>query len=568
MNISPTIHSNQFSPVPQLGFGEKIPNLSLATTTKQKIHAIAVIILIGLAILAAGAILGAILTAPIAIPLASATIFGLGVASGAGLGFIGVVFLGIKSVLSRNKAVPNEIIKNIVNPQAPKLGEFTSNAILPTEHAKESSEWKLDLLSKAEQSIELSGNFCGGKLFREALDVIDKSLERSLAAHPEKKEPKLQVHITASYGLIEPDDYNKLKELSKKWPKNFHFLETNFKFELSPVIRNIENHVKLLVVDEKYFIVGGSGLQHEMGSFTGSEPPPPVPPPPLWKKIALAEAYRDMDFVGKGVLAKTLRVEFFKLWTVWSDKMSVKNPFAGYFKIDPSHKVAKSEKWKTEKSRIVKGVQTKALVCDPEKPNAITEEHIQMIRTAKKSVQLAQLTFNGNDALHDTIIQTAARGVDVSLVTNGSHSYSPWNNCLFVRSNYPRYLPLMMGRAVNSSDSKTMLEKEFSSKATAAKVYEYGVPRVEYHKKVALIDGETVIGGTYNISIKSHGLPNCGGDYEMALTMKSAELGKRVRAILDKDIQLSNKMTFDEAYNHYMNRWAWLHGKTLAYVLA
>lgn len=545
-----------------------MPGHSLTSSAKQRIHAIAMIILICLGVIAAGALIGTILTAPIAIPLASAAIFCTGAASGGGLGFLIVAAMGLGTIVNRNSAHPLHTIRHLANPRAPKLGHFTSNAILPTEHARESYDWKIELMSKAEQTIELSGNFLGGELFRKALNVIDASLERSKKNNP-KGSPKLQVYLTGSYGLIESEDYKMLQGMAKKWPENFHFLETTIKTEISPVVRSVENHVKLLVVDEKYFVVGGSGLQHEMSGSPGDvEPPKPVVPIPTWKKIGLAEAYRDMDFVGKGPLAKTLRLEFHKLWAVWAYKMGMKKQTDTYLPIDTAHPIAKSDKWKAQKTRVVKDVQTKALISDPEKPNAITDEHMQMIRSAKKTLQIGCLTFNGPQILHDEVINAAAKGVDVSLITNGDDKTTPWNNCLFARANYPHYLPLMMARKITAKDTKALLTKEFLTKTLPARIYKYAVPRVEYHKKITIIDDHTVIGGTYNYSLKSHGMEGQGCDYEMALTMKSQELNKRVSQILEKDRQLSRLVPIGEAYNDYHNIFGRIHGSTLSYLLA
>jgi len=566
MGVSYSISSNLVPPRPDLGFGETIPGQNLSATTRQKAHNIGVLILIAGAILLAGAFIGCLIALPIAFCIGSMAIIGLGVASGGGvslLSLIGIAIFGVK-----NRHQPAISTTDIANPAAPKLGQFTKNHILSTEHVKESSEWKLDLIKNAEKSIELSGNFCGGKLFREALDIIDATIQRSKAKNP-NGDPKLKVHVTASENLVESEDRKKIELLRKKWPKNFHYLETNIKLEISPVIRSIENHAKIIVVDEKYFVTGGSGIQEEMGTFTGEEKIKKEKRPFL-KNMTLAEAYRDMDFVGEGPLAKTFRVEFFKLWRIWSHKMGHQDKNAGYYSLDPATPACQSAKWEKAKASgdVVKDVQTKALISDPEKPNAITEDHINLLNTAKKTVKVSNLAFNSCTELHNAFHGAVHRGAKVTLVTNGNRPNNPFNHTFFVRANYPNYLPLLMGRSITKLDTKTVLSQELSQKKNAPEICEYAVPLVMNHTKATVIDENdddaVVIGGSYNYSIKSHGIGDRGCDYEVSLTMKSKILAQRVAKRIDKDAALSKKLTFDDAYELYHHKGGRFQAKHLA----
>lgn len=557
--------SQHIKPDPSLGFGEKIPGQSLASTTLQKVHSIAVLILIGMSILAAGALMGTVVAAPISIALGSAIILGWGAASGAGIGVLGLAGITAFGIKNRHRSAVD--VSHIKEPQAPKLGAFTKNHILPTAHTKESSEWKLDMLRSAEQSIELSGNFCGGKLFREALDIMEKSL---------RTKPKLQIHLTASENLIEKEDRKKLEELRKTYPERFHFLETNVKLDVCPTLRSVENHVKLLVVDGKYFVAGGSGLQDEMGSFTGDDDEHLKDTSrPAWKGLILAHAYRDMDFVGEGAAAKTWRQEFYKLWHLWSDKMGYSDPHAGFKPLDESQPKGVCAKWETaiKSGDVVQNVDYMPLISDPEKPNAITSKHIDLIRSAKKTIRVANLTFNTCEDTHEALQKAVHDGVDVSLITNGErHKDHPKCHEFFARANYPRYLPLIMGRKITKKDTQESLKKEFEESSTVAKVarvYEYSRPKVMYHTKGVVIDEDsddnaTVIAGSYNFGIKSHGLSDRGGDYETGQVIKSKALAQKIAANLEKDIKNSTEVTFKDAYTLYQSNAGALQAKYLA----
>ena len=51
------------------------------------------------------------------------------------------------------------------------------NSFFITENSKETGEWKLTLINSARKSIEISGTFCGGHIYREALRMIYKNME-------------------------------------------------------------------------------------------------------------------------------------------------------------------------------------------------------------------------------------------------------------------------------------------------------------------------------------------------------------------------------------------------------
>jgi hypothetical protein len=78
------------------------------------------------------------------------------------------------------------------------VGEYTDdNGVIVTENPKETTEWKLALIKNANSSIEISGSYCGGEIFREALHAIDKRME---------ERPKLKVSLLSVTDLLEKED--------------------------------------------------------------------------------------------------------------------------------------------------------------------------------------------------------------------------------------------------------------------------------------------------------------------------------------------------------------------------
>ncbi len=534
------LSSSPARPLSELGFGETLPGCPKQKSLRQRIHAIAGFILLGVALITAKLMLGTIITVPIALLACSSIAIPIGMISSAGLGLTAFVAFAIFCARNAMRPLPNIAALGLdaASHGAPKLGRYSANnSVVLTENAVESALWKLDLLRSAKQSIELSGNFCGGKIFRKALRAISKNM---------RSNPSLKVHLIASYDLLESKDYKIIARMQRRFP-NFHFLETNTRVTIDPVLRTIENHVKLLVVDEKYYVVGGTGLQQ--GHFSAGDVPPVPNLEAPWKERFVGGGLRDMDAICQGPLAKTLRLEFFKLWAVWQQHMNHKDPTSGYFPINPSQPTAISPRWTQAESRgdIVHGVKIKALVSDSHKPNAITAEQVRIIKTAKKVVRVASLVFNPPEEISKALqAATHIPGMEVSVITNGVFPFSPPSHRFFAKASYPHYLPLMMGRKVNG-ESLVNLQREFEPRKIrkAVRIYQYGVPNIQYHKKVTRGDHRFII-GSYNMSKKSN-----NNDNELVLSISSQALAQRMDAILQRDIQLSRPLTLNEAYSHH-----------------
>lgn len=503
-------------PAMHLGFGETSDGKTITPipmTTTQKMKLVGLIVLAGLTLMAAGALIATGLGAGIAACVASSLILGMqmGALSGAGLGLIAItaiVFL-VKSRTARIVPSTNDFK---FPDAAPRLGEFhQDNAVLVSQNGKETAEWRDKLFGAAQQSIEWSGNFLGGKIFRNTLNLIQEKMTAL---------PNLQVHIFCSHDLLEAADVKKLEQLKKDFPEQFHLLVSDTKITTSPDVSSLENHVKMVVVDRKYFITGGTG-HHDVLSDQGETAKAPAPDA-SFKSKGVGSGSRDMDIVGSGNVALTMSQEFFKLWAIWQHRMSPNNKssIADYNRYFPLSSESPRAVVRTldYNPKLVQKAKVKVLVCgDPNQPaNACTEELVRIINSAKKSIKLAQLSFNPTKEIWDALLSASERGVSIDLITNGLNKKSGAGMYFITPSNRQQYLPLMLGRNIRKLDKKGDLAR---SAKKAVNVYEYNLDGIIMHAKLVSVDGKIASLGSYNLGQKSH-----RGDYEMDVTMMAPEV--------------------------------------------
>ena len=99
---------------------------------------------------------------------------------------------------------------------APELNTIShEHSVMISEHGQESMEWKIDLLRKAKQSIELSGNFCGGLTFRRGLANIRLAMQENTI---------LKTRILLSPDFLYDEDLECLKTLKTEFGDRFNFL--------------------------------------------------------------------------------------------------------------------------------------------------------------------------------------------------------------------------------------------------------------------------------------------------------------------------------------------------------
>jgi phosphatidylserine/phosphatidylglycerophosphate/cardiolipin synthase-like enzyme len=379
------------------------------------------------------------------------------------------------------------------NPAAPALGTFVKTAVRVSNHATESLEWKKAIISSAKQSIELSGNFVGGEAFRDVLDLMEDRM---------KLYPELQVHLLMSPDLLESEDLEKLNDLQTRYPNQFHFLVTERVYTIVPRPLSEENHVKLLVVDEKYFVTGGTGIHEKMarevvpenqgegGSF-GSK--------------FIDKAFRDSDLIGRGDVAMTMRNQFYNLYRIWEYRVTGQSE-SRYFALDVEEEKGVCATFDVEEN-LINDVDVKFVVGGPEHRgnNPITHEISQLISGAQEEVRLANLLFNPDEEIKESLAQKKRAGVAIKGYFNGTGEQSSAGHYMYAlpcRYNYD----------------------------LLTEAYEYDVRDQLYHKKVTTIDSDLTVIGTANLGVKS---AMC--DYESICVIRDRRVNGLMKEALDED---------------------------------
>lgn len=377
------------------------------------------------------------------------------------------------------------------------------NSILITDHGRESIDWKLHLLKNAKESIEFSGNFCGGEVFRRALDNIRFALEHS---------PSLRVRLLLSEDNLEKTDLVLLKALARDCPDRFTYLITKRMFRLFP-FSIFENHVKMLVVDEKYYVVGGTNFYPGVDTRgDGAD----IPTKKSWTLAGLAMSpyYRDFDLVGRGHMAgQNLRKEFYQLFEKWHRNMRRKDEkVASYF---PISRASADIKEFDANPRLTHDVALKVLRSDPKKKsNIISEQLVKLIHSLNRSqrIFIGNFFFNLSDQMFVALSNAVDRHIEVKVITNGMLKTSPKSSYVFCHPHR------MMSWALTRN--------QFQG-------YEFAVPQTTYHTK-AIVIGDSALVGSYNLGPRSE-----FSDDEIGLLIESPACSKAIEERLKRDISLS-----------------------------
>lgn len=346
-----------------------------------------------------------------------------------------------------------------------KIGQESLCDLIVSNNVSETLEYKKSLINAAEKSIEFSPNFAGGEEFQKVLDLIEARM---------RIKPELKAHIIMSDDLLTEDNISKLKSLEQEFGERFKSLITKRIFCTRPFLHTEENHVKMLIVDGKYFTVGGAGVHKKMATDDAECNNSSS------KTLAeqfIDRAFRDTDLIGTGEVAETMRAQFFALFRKWERRMNNIDQDR-FFSIDPSAIRASNPLEGNKKLR--KDVKIKFFVGGPEhrERNPITEEYTKCIQQATKSVKIANLLFNPTPSIKNALNQKKQEGVIREGYFNGTGPDSSLQHNVYAlpnRGNYDLF----------------------------SQVYEYQKPETLYHKKTATFDSKTAIVGSYNLGIKS-----------------------------------------------------------------
>lgn len=483
------------SQINRYGFGE-IPACELQRQKSQraKIHAVALAIL--------GSVLKAIV-APIqfvirliSLPLPSCLKTDVVISS---LDKLLASLTKVKRSLSEATSLDKEI--KTQQEAVVGVGQWTyDNSILITQNAKETTDWKLKFIREANHSVEISGSICGGKVFREALIAIEDKI---------KANPKFQAHVLSTNDLLEKEDRKLIQDLTKAYPNNFHCLQTSAGFD--PQLYRVENHVKVLIVDEKYYILGGTNYQDRLSK----ESAPNQATGNVLDHV-LGTGSNDMDVVGRGkTMSQTLRREFFKLYALLEQKKEKLPHLKNHYSPVPSNNLRPKASISAfdQNEKVDHHVKVKALVSGAEtKQNVHVQEMARLIKKSDKTITIAQMYFHPHKEMAQALKKKVLRQVPIKVLTASNSLKAPLANQFYVYANQ-RYTAKLLGHK--------------------AKIYAYNNGKNIYHKKAAVFErqgkpAQTVI-GSFNWGGKAH------KDYELSLAIKNDSVAKKVLEVIDLD---------------------------------
>lgn len=463
----------------------------------KKVAAIALTIIVG-------AVVGFLVGGPI----------GAAIGAAAGIGLVGAVVVSKVALdhLSKKRflrQLPEQGNHKALLPEnASKVGKYYQANVRLTEKADCGFEWKKALIESAQESIELSVNFAGGSSYREVLELMDQKMTQNA---------RIKTHMIASVDLLETADKEILQKMKEKFGDRFNVLITDRYYKVELDFHSEENHVKMLVVDGKYFVGGGTGIHPRLSrehydSEKDAEKPTPA-------ARLLDPASRDADIVGESKdIAHAMRDQFFNLYRLWEIRTTNRDHASRYFPLteEPGYcqKFAEGE-------GVIQNVKMKFLVGGPEHRgnNPIVKEYSKRISKAEKEIRIANWVLNPTKKIRRALKKAVALNPDLKRVAhlNG------------IGSNFS------IGRLSQTHSGR-------GNYHLVDKIYEYRGHRQVYHKKVATFDDTHMIIGSFNLGKKS-----AKYDHEVAFVIKNKEVTELARARLKKDKNHSKKINSDSS---------------------
>lgn len=474
--------------------------------------------------------------------------------------------------------------------------KFKTRAIA-TENSADSEIWRRRMIESAEHNVIISGNYCGGKAFKELLDTIEKRY---------KDKPELKVVIISSPKFLTSDVIQKLDKMKRDHAGHFSLVESPDIWHINPGIKKSTNHTKCTVVDfGKYFMLGGSGIKD---NFTqpGLESSPKrvylkekLGDEEYLRAEALASTYRseaetrtlidrmvpgcfrDMDFVFKptGNQHHGLRIFTQSLLLAYRWEQYTKQISAGFFEemSNPIENVSQlgllsgiRTAIKANDSVTVKLLKTPALklhdtettipefdeatkhqktgltriiASGPEHSSSSYEKAVlEAIKGSKKRLVINHMYFQPTAKIFQALVDAANRGVKIKIVTCGVYENCPSSHHIFGPRNKKNCIDLI--KAINASSRENV------------EIYFFEQKKIGNHKKVIVADN-TVIAGSSNLGYKSL---QTSSDHELNFINQSDTLAQETIAIINQDILHSKKLapdsylTFSELFQAYWHQ--------------
>jgi phosphatidylserine/phosphatidylglycerophosphate/cardiolipin synthase-like enzyme len=415
------------------------------------------------------------------------------------------------------------------------------HSVFVTKNADESQEWKLRLIREAKSSLEIAPGFCHGHVFEDLLDAIHLKLE-------ENKDIRIHFLPSQLAGLISDSDHQFLDLLTTTYPGRFDYFTTHDAGFVTQEGQTYitENHIKLIIADEKYFILGGTNLVDHLSTMDINKYQPKV-----LATHFMPRAASDMDVIISGPMAKKLRHEFFDFYALFKNQEPLEQDLGeftpaetAYFPIEDQTAIAFFD----ENEETSHDTKVYAVISGPRmRLHTIGNMYIHLISNAASSIDIGNMYLFPPHSIYDALMKAANRDVALSVVTNGSHddfSVSISSRSMYGHLNRLNYFPLMAGTHFKFHELFTA--KEALQKNT--RVYELNLPGVLLHKKIMTVDNRYSLIGSYNLGLKSE-----NADYEVAAIIESSKTATQFEDVLLHDKVNSNEISYFQAMGWYFN---------------
>ncbi len=455
-------------------------------------------------------------------------------------------------VVDENAADESELSEN--------EGDETFNVRgMPLPDSKTGFQLKKDLIASANESIVLSGNYCGGEAFDEVLDL--------LAARMSEKEG-LKVLVISSSKFVTNNNKNRLNELKNNYPDRFELVPSDDYFMSADQLKKVTNHVKGLVVDGRCSVMGGSGIEDKYAYYEGvgdryRETDTEGRSLGFFNEVLLPRGFRDMDFYFEGEShAVKLQQEILRLAKIWSQYNAafqsddtpsyvstdsrlideflshteglgsdlhsmVSDGFEGSDEMDSIEKIySMGEMDSIEEMDDLETCSIQLYSLCPELGDDLyLERLINAIKNARRSIYIAHLYVHWPEAMLNALARKVNQGVRLVIVTNGNENFSPKGHKFFGSRNRVEIFRL----------KKRVHRRNLGN----VSVYEYGrkeknLPRkTSLHKKVIVVDDE-VFAGSGNLGYKSL---VTNSDHEINFVVTSPAFANRTIAVIMDDAE-------------------------------
>ncbi len=419
------------------------------------------------------------------------------------------------------------------------------NEIILCRHSLDAFDWAKTFISQAESAIEWSPCLTGGILFNEICALLEERL---------REQPRLRVHVFLSPQFLEPSNHACLQHIQKQYANRFHCVYTTTVVSLGRNVHCTDSHVKLLIVDGKYFVTGGSNYDYTIAS-EGTHPEPRRVKP-IHIGSQLPNGARDQDVAGAGPLAEELRLLFYQLYATWQEYADTQRLSYRFFEMSPEKtgwfpiqgSVATVDLFHASPQvHWIAGSHCRPLLSGPHQTtNVITRTYEQWIDQAEYEICIANLYFSPTESLKQSLMRAAQRGISLVVLTNGIHEHTPAYTRLWACAHRLSYCHMLYGTEYSLNQEKECR----NAVCCPTEIYEYDVDQLILHKKVMLVDEKRLLLGSYNLGLRSH-----EADFELDLAIEDEAICKEAKQIYLEDLGCARRISAGQIRAWYFNFW-------------